>query len=94
MLAEIRRVLCPGGAFLYVEHGRSPEVGVARWQDRLNPVWRSLSGGCNMNRSIADAIRHGNFDPAWREEAYAEGPRVLAYFYQGRATLKASPSPS
>ena len=47
-----------------------------------------------MNRPIADAIRRGSFDPAWREEGYAEGPRVLAYFYQGRATLKASPSPS
>jgi ubiquinone/menaquinone biosynthesis C-methylase UbiE len=48
-LSEIRRVLRPGGALLFAEHGRAPEIGVARWQDRLTPVWKRLAGGCHLN---------------------------------------------
>jgi ubiquinone/menaquinone biosynthesis C-methylase UbiE len=55
-LSELRRVLRPGGALLFVEHGRAPEPGVARWQDRLDPMWRRLAGGCHLNRKIDDLI--------------------------------------
>jgi SAM-dependent methyltransferase len=48
-LAEMRRVLRPGGALLFVEHGRAPEAGVARWQDRLDPFWSYLAGGCGRS---------------------------------------------
>ena len=55
-LAEMRRVLRPVGALLFVEHGRAPEPGVARWQDRLDPLWGALAGGCHLNRRIDELI--------------------------------------
>ena len=55
-LAEMRRVLRPGGRLLFVEHGRAPEPRVALWQDRLNPFWQRFSGGCRLNRKIDDLL--------------------------------------
>src|SRR3974390_2201925 len=60
-LGEMRRVLKPGGALLFVEHGRAPEPGVARWQDRLDPLWSHLAGGCHLNRKIDDLIGRNGF---------------------------------
>jgi ubiquinone/menaquinone biosynthesis C-methylase UbiE len=84
-LAELRRVLRPGGALLFIEHGRAPEPGVARWQDRLDPVWGCIAGGCHLNREI-DALIAGN---GFRIEAMAHsrlpGPRTHTYLYEGRA---------
>ena len=51
-LREMRRVLQPGGGLLFCEHGRAPDAGVARWQDRLQPLWGRLAGGCHLNRDI------------------------------------------
>ena len=60
-LTEMRRVLKPGGQLLFVEHGLSPDQGVREWQDRLNPVWKKVAGGCNLNRPIADLIEAAGF---------------------------------
>jgi ubiquinone/menaquinone biosynthesis C-methylase UbiE len=84
-LAEMRRVLKPGGQLLFAEHGRAPDPGVLRWQDRLNPIWRRLSSGCNMNRPIVDLISE-RFAIRDLESAYLPGPRVLAFNYWGSAT--------
>jgi ubiquinone/menaquinone biosynthesis C-methylase UbiE len=60
-LAELRRVLKPGGKLLFIEHVRSDEPRLARWQDRLNRVNQVVGHGCNCNRSTLDAIRASGF---------------------------------
>jgi ubiquinone/menaquinone biosynthesis C-methylase UbiE len=86
VLAEARRVLRPGGALIFVEHGRAPEAGVRRWQDRLTPVWRRLAGGCHLNRPIDDLITQAGFAITELETGYlVEGPRMATFHYLGRA---------
>lgn len=84
-LAEIRRVLKPGGELLFVEHGLAADPGVARWQRRLTPLWRPLAGGCNLDRPIGELVR-GAFPRAEIETFYLEGPRILTCTYEGRAS--------
>ena len=61
-LAEVSRVLKPGGRLLFVEHVRSDDPGLARWQDRLNGLNQIVAHGCNCNRTTVDAIRAAGFD--------------------------------
>ena len=84
-LHEIRRALKPGGRLLFVEHGLSPDPGVARWQNRLNGAWRCLSAGCNMNRKMDELIEAAGFAIDGLETGYIEGPRLLGYLYRGAA---------
>ena len=84
-LAEMRRVLKSGGTLLFVEHGRAPEPGVARWQDRLDPLWSRLAGGCHLNRQMDDLIGRNGFRIEALENARLPGPRTHTFLYQGRA---------
>ena len=84
-LAEIRRVLRPGGALRFVEHGRAPEPGVARWQDRLDPLWRRIAGGCHLNRKMDDLIFGNGFRIEALEHARLPGPRTHTFLYEGSA---------
>jgi ubiquinone/menaquinone biosynthesis C-methylase UbiE len=84
-LAEMRRVLKPGGAMLFVEHGRAPQPGVARWQDRLDPLWSCVAGGCHLNRKIDDLISGSGFRIDSLEYARLPGPRTHSFLYEGRA---------
>jgi ubiquinone/menaquinone biosynthesis C-methylase UbiE len=92
-LEEMRRVLRDDGRLIFVEHGRSPDPGVARWQDRLTPLWRRVAGGCHLNRSIDRLLTQGGFDVVSIERSYARGPRVATYFYRGVARPVRSISP-
>jgi ubiquinone/menaquinone biosynthesis C-methylase UbiE len=86
VLAEIRRVLRPGGSLLFVEHGRAPEPRVARWQDRLTPAWRRVAGGCHLNRPIERLVERSGLRLVALETGYlVKGPRVATYHYRGRA---------
>lgn len=84
-LAEIRRVLKPGGRLHYVEHGAAPEARVRRLQDRLTPAWRRISGGCHLNRDIPALLSAAGFHTVERDHGYAPGPRILTFFYTGCA---------
>jgi ubiquinone/menaquinone biosynthesis C-methylase UbiE len=84
-LREARRVLRPSGDFLFVEHGRAPAGAVRTWQDRLNPIWKRFTGGCNMNRPTDELVRAAGFEIAELEREFLPGPKVLTYTYRGRA---------
>jgi ubiquinone/menaquinone biosynthesis C-methylase UbiE len=83
-LAEIRRVLKPGGELFFVEHGLSSDARVARWQRRLTPLWRPLAGGCHLDRRI-DALMRDAFGAVAVDTFYLRGPRILTYMYEGCA---------
>lgn len=84
-LAEMRRVLKPGGRLLFVEHGLSPDQSVRKWQNRLNPVWKRIAGGCNLNRPIADLIEAAGFSISQLNKGYMEGPKAMTFMYEGAA---------
>jgi ubiquinone/menaquinone biosynthesis C-methylase UbiE len=84
-LAEMRRVLTPEGRFLFVEHGRAPDAAVARWQDRLDPLWRRIGGGCHLGRPIGQLIADGGFVVEHLETGYLPGPRIATFMYHGEA---------
>ena len=85
-LGEIRRVLRPGGELHFVEHGRSPEPHVARWQDRLTPLQRRMFGGCHLNRPIDTLVAGAGFELRRTENYYMRGPKALGYMFEGIAT--------
>ena len=84
-LAEMRRVLRPTGQLLFVEHGLAPEQKIRSWQHRLTPIWKRIAGGCHLNRPIRDLIRQGGFEITHLDTSYMEGPRMMTFFYEGRA---------
>jgi ubiquinone/menaquinone biosynthesis C-methylase UbiE len=84
-LAEVCRVLRPGGSFHFAEHGRSPDARVAAWQDRLTPWQRRLAGGCHLNRPIGRLVAGSGLTLTRVENYYAKGPRPFGYMYEGTA---------
>ena len=86
-LREARRVLKPDGVLLFVEHGRAPEAGVARWQDRLDRPWGLVAGGCHINRRIDALIGDAGFRIEHLAHDRMPGPRTHNYLYQGRARV-------
>jgi len=86
-IREVRRVLRPGGAFHFVEHGRAPDEGVRKWQDRCNGLERRMACGCNLNRDIPALIAEGGLAIDQLDTYYAKGdPKPLGWTFEGRAT--------
>ena len=86
-LGEIRRVLKPGGQFLFLEHGRAPDPAVARWQDRLNPAWMPLAGGCHLNRPMRELVEDAGLALGPVQNYYLKrAPRFVGYMTEGVAT--------
>ncbi|MBT8139198.1 MAG: class I SAM-dependent methyltransferase [Gammaproteobacteria bacterium] len=84
-LGEMRRVLKPGGAMYFSEHGLAPEPSVQRWQKRLAPAWRKIGGGCNPDRNIPLLLEQGGFKLPSLEQSYIPGPKFASYHYWGKA---------
>jgi len=84
-LAEIARVLRPGGQFLFIEHVRSDEPGLARWQDRLHGPWQAFGDGCNCNRPILDLIRGAAAIDQVERGTWRSMPRIVHPLVSGRA---------
>jgi ubiquinone/menaquinone biosynthesis C-methylase UbiE len=83
-LAQMRRMLRPGGRFFFVEHGRAPDAKVQRWQDRLNGVNEVLLGGCHLNRDIERLVRDAGFELERVDKHYMEGaPRFAGFLTRG-----------
>jgi ubiquinone/menaquinone biosynthesis C-methylase UbiE len=85
-LAEVRRVLRPGGALHFLEHGRSPDPKVARWQDRLTPIQRRIAGGCHLNRPVDRLVLDAGLEVTRLDNYYMRGPKPLGYMFEGVAT--------
>ena len=86
-LAGMRRVLKPGGRLLFSEHGAAPDESVRKWQDRVNPLWKKVAGGCNINRDVPTALEDAGFSIQQLDTMYLPGtPRIAAFQYWGYAT--------
>ncbi|WP_407527784.1 class I SAM-dependent methyltransferase [Methylobacterium oryzisoli] len=85
-LAEVRRVLRPDGCLLFLEHGLSAEPAVARWQHRIEPLWRPLAVGCHLTRPTVRLLQEAGFAVAEVVEAYLPRvPRALGFQCRGLA---------
>jgi len=85
-LDEIRRVLKPGGKLIFCEHGLAPDKSVERWQNRFNPAWKKIAGGCNLNRPIPRLLEQAGFKSRDMETMYLPGWRPATFNYWGTAT--------
>ncbi len=84
-LGELRRVLRPSGTVHFLEHGLSPEPGVARWQVRLEPWQRRLADGCHLTRDAVVLLEEAGFVMRHAEQRYARGPKPWSYMTLGVA---------
>jgi SAM-dependent methyltransferase len=84
-LAEMARVLRPEGILLFCEHGLAPEPKTRQWQERLNPFWRCVAGGCNLNRNIPALLAGGGFAIEKLQAMYIPGWKPASFNYWGRA---------
>ena len=86
-LKEIMRVMKADGRILFCEHGIAPEEVVQKWQNRINPLWGKLFGGCNINRDIPNIIKNGGFKINSLDKMYLPStPKIVGYNYWGEAS--------
>lgn len=88
-LLEMSRVLRPGGSLLFTEHGQAPDASVSRWQDRINPMWKRMAGGCNLNRPVTPMLEAAGFVLDDVDTMYLPGPRPMTFNTWGRARRQA-----
>ena len=84
-LAELRRVLRPGGELIFIEHGLARDDSTRRWQRRLTPMWKRVSGGCHLDRDTGALLREAGFRSDDLTAEPGDGARWLSFTYQGSA---------
>jgi len=83
---EILRVLKPQGKLIFCEHGLAPDANVSKWQNRIDPYWGKIAGGCHLNRNIPALITEAGFEIESMEQMYLPStPRFAGYNYWGTA---------
>ena len=83
---EMKRVLKPGGKMIFCEHGKAPDPNIHKWQNRINPLWKKIAGGCNLNRDIPALIETSGFKLENLETMYLPStPKIAGYNYWGYA---------
>ncbi len=87
-LREMSRVLIPSGELIFCEHGLAPDEGVRKWQSVVNPIWKRMGGGCNLNRPIPDLIEQGGFKISNIETMYIPGWKPVSFNYWGAAVQR------
>ncbi len=86
-LREIKRVLKQNGQILFVEHGKAPDASVLKWQNRINPFWKKIGGGCNLNRDIPNTFTKNGFKMNNLQTMYLPGWKPASFNYWGIAKL-------
>lgn len=89
-LRELRRILRPGGRLLFLEHGRSPDPGPAKWQRRIEPLWKTLMGNCHLTRPVSEAVGESGFALHRAEHKYMEKMPKWAGFMEWGSARKAN----
>jgi len=85
-IKQMKRVLKPGGKLLFSEHGQAPDAAVKKWQNRVNPYWMKIAGGCHLNRNIPKLLAEGGFKIKEIDTLYVpKTPKIAGYTYWGYA---------
>ena len=85
-MKEIRRVIKDDGTLFFCEHGIAPDLKTKNWQNRINPIWKRLMGGCNINRNIPEIISNSNLEIVDLETMFLPStPRIAGFNYWGTA---------
>ena len=88
-VAEVARVLRPGGELHFVEHGRADAERTRRWQHRLDPVWSRIACGCHIDRDIPSIIEAGGLQITELDTYFIESePKLLGWTFEGRARVR------
>ena len=84
-LESLRKVLKPNGKFLFCEHGKAPDKTVLLTQNAINPIWKLIGGGCNINRDIPSIINGNGFKILKLETMYVPGWKPVSFNFWGEA---------